>query len=65
MELVSQIRTATRQALIDLYRHTLESGDILVNETKPEFDTVRKVLDALGVKIAIEPKEEKKKRKAA
>lgn len=38
MELVSQIRTATRQALIDLYRHTLESGDILVNETKPEFD---------------------------
>ena len=38
MELISQIRTATRRALIDLYQHTLEAGDILVNETKPEFE---------------------------
>jgi len=38
MELISQIRTATRQALIDLYEHTLQAGDILVNETKPEFE---------------------------
>ncbi|HWB91689.1 MAG TPA: arginine--tRNA ligase [Puia sp.] len=38
MELISQIRTATRQALIDLYQHTLQTGDILVNETKPEFE---------------------------
>ncbi len=38
MELISQIRTATRQALIDLYQHTLQAGDILVNETKPEFE---------------------------
>ena len=38
MELISQIRTATRQALIDLYQHTLNTGDVLVNETKPEFE---------------------------
>ena len=38
MELISQIRAATRQALIDLYQHTLQAGDILVNETKPEFE---------------------------
>lgn len=38
MELISQIRTATRQALIDLYQHTMQTGDILVNETKPEFE---------------------------
>src|SRR5215469_691438 len=38
MELISQIRTATRQALIDLYTHELQPADILVNETKPEFE---------------------------
>jgi arginyl-tRNA synthetase len=68
MELISQIRTATRQALIDLYQLkptkeassdrtdiyrlpesanfqtadsrqiSLQAGDILVNETKPEFE---------------------------
>jgi arginyl-tRNA synthetase len=38
MELISQIRTATRQALIDLYGHELQTGDIQVNETKPEFE---------------------------
>jgi len=53
MELISQIRTATRQALIDLYQlkptketssdrtdinASLQTPDILVNETKPEFE---------------------------
>ena len=38
MELISQIRTATRQALLDLYQYDQNVGLILVNETKPEFE---------------------------
>ncbi|HXB96014.1 MAG TPA: hypothetical protein VNU70_12680, partial [Puia sp.] len=38
MELISRIRTATRQTLIDLYRYEIAAADILVNETKPEFE---------------------------
>ena len=38
MELISQIRTATRQALLDLYKYDQNVGHILVNETKPEFE---------------------------
>ncbi len=38
MELISQIRTATSQALMALYQHELSAADILVNETKPEFE---------------------------
>jgi arginyl-tRNA synthetase len=38
MELISQIRTAARQALIDLYQHEMNAGDILVNETDPKFE---------------------------
>ncbi len=38
MELISQIRTATRQALLDLYKFDQNVGHILVNETKPEFE---------------------------
>jgi arginyl-tRNA synthetase len=38
MDITNQIRTATRQVLQDNYQHGLDAKDILVNETKPEFE---------------------------
>jgi len=38
MELVSQIRIATSRALSQLYQFEQAAGNILVNETKPEFE---------------------------
>ena len=38
MDIIDQIRTATRQALQDNYQYGLETKDIQVNETKPEFE---------------------------
>ena len=38
MDIIDQIRTATRQALQDNYQYDLETKDIQVNETKPEFE---------------------------
>src|SRR5258708_8384503 len=38
MELISQIRIATSKALQKEYQYALPAGDILVNETKPEFE---------------------------
>jgi len=38
MELISQIRQATRKVLQETYRFDIEEGAILVNETKPEFE---------------------------
>jgi arginyl-tRNA synthetase len=38
MDIISQIRTATSQVLRDNYQYSLDAADILVNETKPEFE---------------------------
>jgi arginyl-tRNA synthetase len=38
MELISQIRTAARMALQKEYQYILPATEILVNETKPEFE---------------------------
>jgi len=38
MDIISQIRTATQQALRETYQYSLDATDILVNETKPEFE---------------------------
>jgi arginyl-tRNA synthetase len=38
MELISQIRTAASQALQREYQYALPAAEILVNETKPEFE---------------------------
>lgn len=38
MELISQIRTAASEALQKEYQFALPAADILVNETKPEFE---------------------------
>src|SRR5215472_9579036 len=38
MELISQIRSAASDALQREYQFTLPAADILVNETKPEFE---------------------------
>ncbi len=37
-DLTNRIRSATRQALLDKYQVDVPEQDILVNETKPEFD---------------------------
>jgi len=37
MDITSQIRTVTAQALLDLFQYTIAPENILVNETKPEF----------------------------
>ena len=52
---MTEISEATGIARTSLY----QSFD---GKTKPEFDTVRKVLDSLGVKISVKPKQEKKKK---
>ena len=63
MELSSQIRTATSRALSQLYQYDQTAGNILVNETKPEFEgdytvvlfaflkPLRKSADALGSEL--------------
>jgi arginyl-tRNA synthetase len=38
MELIAQIRMAASRALQEEYQYTLPAGEILVNETKPEFE---------------------------
>jgi arginyl-tRNA synthetase len=38
MDIISQIRGATSQVLRDNYQFSIEAKDILVNETKPEFE---------------------------
>jgi arginyl-tRNA synthetase len=38
MDIINQIRTATRQALRDTYQYNLDPESIPVNETKPEFE---------------------------
>jgi len=38
MELISQIRTAASEALQQEYQFTLPATEVLVNETKPEFE---------------------------
>jgi len=38
MELISQIRTAASEALQQEYQYALPAADVLVNETKPEFE---------------------------
>ncbi|MDR3713806.1 MAG: arginine--tRNA ligase [Puia sp.] len=38
MDIISQIKTVTRQALSDLYPTGPDIGEIQVNETKPEFE---------------------------
>jgi arginyl-tRNA synthetase len=38
MDIVNQIRTAARRAILDNYQLDLEGEEILVNETKPEFE---------------------------
>ncbi len=38
MDIISQIRTATRQVLADLFSYSQEAGEITVAETKPEFE---------------------------
>ena len=60
MELSSQIRAATSRALSQLYQYEQAAGNVLVNETKPEFEgdytvvlfaflkPLRKSADALG-----------------
>jgi arginyl-tRNA synthetase len=63
MQLSSQIRTATSRALSQLYQYDQAAGNILVNETKPEFEgdytvvlfaflkPLRKSADALGSEL--------------
>ncbi|HWK06548.1 MAG TPA: arginine--tRNA ligase [Puia sp.] len=38
MDIIDQIRTATRQVLQDSYQYSLDAKDLQVNETKPEFE---------------------------
>lgn len=38
MDIIDQIRKATRQVLQDSYQYGMDAKDILVNETKPEFE---------------------------
>jgi len=38
MDIISQIRTAAGQTLLDSYQYTIAPEDIQVNETKPEFE---------------------------
>jgi arginyl-tRNA synthetase len=38
MDIISQIRTATARVLQEYYQYSLDAADILVNETKPEFE---------------------------
>ena len=38
MDIISQIRTATGQTLLDSYQYRIAPEDIQVNETKPEFE---------------------------
>ena len=38
MDIISQIRTATGKALADNYQYNAAEKEILVNETKPEFE---------------------------
>jgi len=37
MDIIGQIRTVTAKALLDHFQYTISPGNILVNETKPEF----------------------------
>lgn len=60
MDIISKIRTATRQVLHESYQYVIDENDILVNETKPEFEgdytvvlfsfvkTLKKSPEALG-----------------
>ena len=38
MDIITAIRSATRQVLLDNYQYPIDTKDILVNETKPEFE---------------------------
>jgi arginyl-tRNA synthetase len=38
MDIIDQIRRATRQVLQDNYQYNMDAKDVLVNETKPEFE---------------------------
>ncbi|HEV3325178.1 MAG TPA: arginine--tRNA ligase [Puia sp.] len=38
MDIISQIKAATLQALSKLYQYAPESGEVPINETKPEFE---------------------------
>src|ERR1700748_3488753 len=38
IDIISQIRMATRQVLADLFSYQQEAGQITVAETKPEFE---------------------------
>jgi arginyl-tRNA synthetase len=38
IDIISQTRTATRQALLDLFNYSMDAADITVSETKPEFE---------------------------
>ncbi|MBS1668177.1 MAG: arginine--tRNA ligase [Bacteroidetes bacterium] len=60
MDIISQIKENTKKAISELYQHEIQPNDILVNETKPEFEgdytvvlfsfvkTLKKSPDALG-----------------
>ena len=60
MDIISQIRAATRQVLQEQFSFTPEAGEVPVNETKPEFEgdytvvlfsllkPLKKLTDALG-----------------
>ena len=60
MDIISQIKENTKTVISELYQHEIQSNDILVNETKPEFEgdytvvlfsfvkTLKKSPDALG-----------------
>jgi len=38
MDIISQIKEKTVQAIREVYQYSIEAKDILINETKPEFD---------------------------
>ena len=38
IDIISQTRTATRRALLDLFNYSMDAADITVSETKPEFE---------------------------
>jgi arginyl-tRNA synthetase len=60
MDIISQIKAATRQVLQEQFSYTPETGEVPINETKPEFEgdytvvlfsflkPLKKLTDALG-----------------
>ncbi len=38
MDIISQVKTVTQQAIGEMYHHEVDAKDILINETKPEFE---------------------------